>query len=63
MVALKAVKSFGLELEGAQFAHSVDKIDGNTAYMNTESKFQGVTRHERVVLKKSGDTWLVADKQ
>ena len=63
MVGLNAAKAFGINLSQMHVAHSVDKIEGNTAYVNTESRFQGVTRHERVVLKRIRGKWLVAGKQ
>ncbi len=63
MVGLNAAKAFGVNLAAMHVAHSVDKIEGDVAYVNTESKFQGVTRHERVVLKRINGEWLVAGKQ
>jgi len=63
LFGLKAAKAFGVDLGGMEVEHSIDKIEGNTAYVNTETKFQGVTRHERVVLKKSKNKWLVSGKQ
>jgi len=63
VLGLNAAKAFGIDLSGMHVSHAVDEIKGDTAYVNTESTFQGVTRHERVVLKKQRGAWLVSGKQ
>jgi len=63
LVGLNAAKAFGIDLAGMHVSHSVDKIEGDTAYVNTESIFKGQTLHERVVLKRRSGKWLVAGKQ
>jgi hypothetical protein len=42
---------------------SVDRIEGDTAYVNTEVKHGETTRFERLVLKRSGSGWKIAGKQ
>jgi hypothetical protein len=42
---------------------SVDRIEGDTAYVNTEIRYGDQNRFERVVLKKLEARWRVAGKQ